>query len=321
MARSRRQLPPSPPLLDMVPSWELSLQAADKSPGTIRSYLDSVRVLARFLSERGLPVEVEAVEAANVRAFLDASTATTSPGNAHKHFRNLRVFFNWLIAEEERTAGTPMAGIDPPKVASRTVELLADRELEALLEVCSGGSWVDRRDTAIVRVLMDNGMRLSWLAGLRHSADVSDEGGDVWLDRRLLRIVRKGEDAHLVPIGPKTAAAIDRYLRARARHPHAASPWLWLPVRGITAEGGERRLTATGIQQMLERRGRQAGISGRLHPHRFRQTMADDYLGKGGDPLDLMRITGWKSVEIVRRYLEAGAGVRAQTDVALGDRL
>ncbi|HUR07561.1 MAG TPA: tyrosine-type recombinase/integrase [Nonomuraea sp.] len=313
MARSRRQLPPSPPLLDMVPSWELSLQAADKSPGTIRSYLDSVRVLARFLSERGLPVEVEAVDAANVRAFLDASTATTSPGNAHKHFRNLRVFFNWLIAEDERTAGTPMAGIDPPKVAGRTAELLADRELETLLEVCSGGSWVDRRDTAIVRVLMDNGMRLSWLAGLRHSPNVSNkDAGDVWLDRRLLRIVRKEEDAHLVPIGPKTAAAIDRYLRARARHPHAASPWLWLPVRGITAEGGERRLTATGIQQMLERRGRQAGIPGRLHPHRFRQTMADDYLEKGGDPLDLMRITGWKSVEIVRRYLEAGADVRAR---------
>ncbi|MEU4233261.1 tyrosine-type recombinase/integrase [Nonomuraea sp. NPDC026600] len=279
MARSRRQILPSSPLLDMVSSWELSLQAADKSPGTIRSYLDSVRVLARFLSERGLPAEVEAVGAADVRAFLDASTATTSPGNAHKHFRNLRVFFNWLIAEEERTTGTPMAGIDPPKVSGRTAELLADRELAALLEVCSGGSWVDRRDTAIVRVLMDNGMRLSWLAGLRHSPDVKtmtggERVGDVWLDRRLLRIARKGEDAYLVPIGPKTAAAIDRYLRARARHPHAASPWLWLPVRGITAEGGERRLTATGIQQMLERRGRQAGISGRLHPHRFRQTIA-----------------------------------------------
>jgi integrase/recombinase XerD len=312
MARSRRQMPPSPPLLDMVPSWELSLQAADKSPGTIRSYLDSVRVLARFLSERGMPVEVEAVDAANVRAFLDASTAATSSGNARKHFRNLRVFFNWLIAEEERTAGTPMDGIDPPKGASRTVELLADRELETLLEVCSGGSWVDRRDSAIVRVLMDNGMRLSWLAGLRHGP-TGEQGeaiggdaervGDVWLDRRLLRIIRKGEDAHLVPIGPKTAAAIDRYLRARTRHPHAASPWLWLPVRGITAEGGQRRLTATGIQQMLERRGREAGIPGRLHPHRFRQTMADDYLEKGGDPLELMRITGWKSLEMVRRYL------------------
>ncbi|WP_433516451.1 tyrosine-type recombinase/integrase [Nonomuraea sp. CA-143628] len=310
MARSRRQMPSSPPLLDLVPSWELSLQAADKSPGTIRSYLDSVRVLARFLSERGLPVEVEAVDAANVRAFLDASTAATSSGNARKHFRNLRVFFNWLIAEEERISGTPMDGIDPPKGAGRTVELLADRELEALLEVCSGGTWVDRRDTAIMRVLMDNGMRLSWLAGLRHgpAGDQRDTAqGDVLLDRRLLRIVRKGDDAHLVPIGPKTAAAIDRYLRARTRHPHAASPWLWLPVRGITAEGGERRLTATGIQQMLERRGREAGIPGRLHPHRFRQTMADDYLEKGGDPLDLMRITGWKSVEMARRYLSAAA--------------
>jgi site-specific recombinase XerD len=313
----------------LVPSWELSLQAADKSPGTIRSYLDSVRVLAMFLSEHGLPVEAEAVEAAGVRAFLDESTATTSPGNAHKHFRNLRVFFNWLIAEEERTAGTPMAGIDPPKVSSsRTAELLSEREIGALLEVCSGGSWVDRRDAAIVRVLIDSGMRVSWLAGLRYGTQRygaqqyraqqyrADEGdGDVWLEERLLRVVRKGEEAVLVPIGGQAAAAVDRYVRARARHPHAASPWLWLPVRGITAEGGERRLTATGIQQMLERRGREAGISGRLRPHRFRQTMADGYLEAGGDPVELMRIAGWKSVEMVRRYSEArAAGETARAD-------
>ncbi|WP_219462545.1 tyrosine-type recombinase/integrase [Nonomuraea rhizosphaerae] len=301
------------------------MRAADKSPGTIRSYLDSVRVLALFLSERGLPVEVEAVEAAGVRAFLDDSTATTSAGNAHKHFRNLRVFFNWVIAEEERTAGTPMEGIDPPKVGHRPAELLSERELETLLEVCSGGSWVDRRDTAIVRVLMDNGMRLSWLAGLRYCGgneqqapdeQAQDEQvGDVWLGRGLLRVLRGqsspqdggGQDVYLAPIGSRTAAAIDRYVRARARHPHAASPWLWLPVRGITAEGGERRLTATGIQQMLERRGREAGIAGRLHPHRFRQTMADGYLEAGGDPGELMRIAGWKSAEVVRRYAEAAA--------------
>jgi site-specific recombinase XerD len=91
----------------------------------------------------------------------------------------------------------------------------------------------------------------------------------VWLLRHTLRVTLRGGDVREAPIGSKTAAAIDRYLRSRVRHPHAASPWLWLPVRGITAGGGERRLTGTGIQQMLERRGREAGIVGRLHPLRF----------------------------------------------------
>ena len=110
---------------------------------------------------------------------------------------------------------------------------------------------------------------------LRYSA-ADESANDVWLARHLLRVPLAGGGVHMAPIGDKAAAAIDRYLRARARHPHAASPWLWLPIRGVTARGGERRLTASGIQQIVERRGREAGIAGRLHPHRFRHTMADD---------------------------------------------
>nr|BFE82341.1 hypothetical protein GCM10020093_049420 [Planobispora longispora] len=83
----------------MIVSWELSLQAAGKSPGTVRSYLDSVRALISFLAEHESAADVETVDSRNVQAFLAASLEATSAGNAHKHFRNLRVFFNWLIAE------------------------------------------------------------------------------------------------------------------------------------------------------------------------------------------------------------------------------
>jgi integrase len=234
------------------------------------------------------------------------------------------VFFNWVVAEGERRGVSPLAGVEAPEVVGRAVEPLGDGELRALLEVCSGGSWVDRRDMAIVRILMDNGMRVSGLAGLRYRP--GDDGeNDVWLGRRTLRIRRGvGEAAHLAPIGDQAVAAIDRYLRARVRHPHAASPWLWLPMRGVTARGGERRLTASGIQQILERRGREAGIVGRLHPHRFRYTVAEDHLAAGGDPLDLMRITGWRSTEMVRRYVQARGVERVPAErapLSPGDRL
>jgi site-specific recombinase XerD len=339
VARSRRQVPTSPLLLDMIPSWELALEAANKSPGTIRSYVDSVRALAAFLPAHSRAAEVEAVDADDVRAFLAAvrlgcwldedmkepcpcGQAATSAGNAHKHFRNLRVFFNWLHDEQERTAPSPMANITPPKVASKPTTPLTDEELKALLKVCSGSSWIDRRDTAILRILMDNGMRVSGLAGLRYSPD-DESDNDVLLARHMLRIRLKGGDIHMAPIGRKTAAAIDRYIRARARHPHASSPWLWLPAKGITAAGGDRRLTTSGIQQMLERRGEEAGVAD-VYAHRFRHTMADDYLKAGGDPLNLMRITGWKSIEMVRRYTEARAHERARAEHARlspGDRL
>ncbi|RBQ17519.1 integrase [Spongiactinospora rosea] len=316
----------APLLLDVAASWELRLRADGKADGTVRSYVDSVRVLSHYLAEHDMPVDVEGVQARHVGAFLAASAAATSAGNAHKHFRNLRVFFAWLVADGERVAASPMAGVERPVVArGRTrTRALDDAELTALLAVCSGDTFECRRDTAIVRILIDNGMRLSWLAGLRYSRDDA-EANDVWPAEHRLRVPLKDDDVLLAPIGHKAAAAVDRYVRARARHPHAGSPWLWLPIRAGTA-AGEHRLTSTGIQQMLERRGREAGVRGRLHPHRFRETMADDYLRAGGDPLNLMRIVGWKSVEMARqraRTAERSAGERARAEHARlspGDR-
>ncbi|MDF5759130.1 tyrosine-type recombinase/integrase [Spongiactinospora sp. TRM90649] len=312
MAKAMGQASRAPQLLDLVSSWELRLRADGKAGGTVRSYLDSVRALSHYLAAQRMPVEIEGVGAEHVGAFLAASTAATSAGNAHKHFRNLRVFFNWLVADGERAAGSPMAGMEGPAVAPAPARALCGEEMTALLAVCSGDTFECRRDTAIVRILMDNGMRLSWLAGLRYSG-ADAEANDVWPAARRLRVTL-GDHALAAPIGDQAAAAVDRYLRARARHPHAISPWLWLPMRGATAAGGDRRLTPTGIQQMLERRGREAGVRGRLHPHRFRETVTGEYLRAGGDPRELMRIVGWRSMEMARRQARAAERASAYPD-------
>ncbi|WP_170316855.1 tyrosine-type recombinase/integrase [Acrocarpospora corrugata] len=307
----------SPTLAELLPSWELSLQAGHKSPGTIRSYLDSVRGLSAFLIDEGMRADVDGVGADDIRAFLAHTLEVSSPGNAHKHFRNLRVFFGWLVAEGERAGGTPLAEVEPPKVDRKPVRPLSEEELARLLAVCAGDSWIDRRDTAIMRILMDNGMRVSALAGLRYSATDPD-ANDVWLARHVLRITLPGGEGYLAPLGRKSAAAVDRYLRARTRLKHASSPWLWLPERGVTAHGGDRRLTAAGIQQMLHRRGEEAGIPG-VFPHRFRHTMASGYLREGGDPLNLMRVGGWKTPATVRQYVELALAEHAR--LSPGDRI
>ena len=79
----------------------------------------------------------------------------------------------------------------------------------------------------------------------------------MFLQLRRLRVTLKGGDQWWVPIGRRTATAVGRYLRARARHPRAASPWLWL---GVWSSNRGEHFTDTGIRQMLERRGQQAGI-------------------------------------------------------------
>jgi site-specific recombinase XerD len=319
--RSQRdgcRAPAGPPLTAFVTSWQLALEAAAKSPRTVRSYLDSVKALHAFLTAQDMPSDVEGVEAEHLRAFLVAEEQRTSAGSAAVHFRNLRVFFGWLASEEERSTPNPMSRVEGPKVTKKAKPFFDDEELARLLETCPGSSFADRRDTAILRVLIDTGLRVSGLANLRYDPD-EESRNDVFLMQRRLRIRLKGGDETWVPIGRKAAAAIDRYIRVRARHGQASSPWLWLGVQGHNTA----HMTDSGIRDMVGRRGDQAGIQN-VHPHRFRRSFADKWLAAGGSTDDLMHITGWKTYGMVREYTEARGIARAHdahTRLSPGDRI
>lgn len=302
---------PGVPIAALLPSWELSLDERQLSANTVYVYLKTGRQLTAWLEAHGLPATTETVAAGHIRAFLAAEAKRTSPVSAHQHYRNLRVLFRWLAAEGEREAPDPMTRVAPPKTTGKVKGVLTEAQLAALLKACEGQGFEDRRDTAIIRVFIDTGVRVSGLAGVT-TAGVS-------LPHKTVRIVLKGGDEHVIPVGRKAAAALDRYLRARARHPLASSPWLWLG----TAGRDRGHLGSSGIQGMLARRGAEAGIEG-LTPHWFRRTFAHDWLASGGSELDGMRIAGWKTRAMIEMYagdLAAERAREAHARLAPGDRL
>src|SRR5690606_41752255 len=67
-----------------------------------------------------------------------------TPGNVHKHWRNLRAYFNWLIREGDRKAAHPMKNVLAPHVPDKPSAVFTDDELHALLKACGGQSFVDR---------------------------------------------------------------------------------------------------------------------------------------------------------------------------------
>jgi len=303
----------------LLPSWELALDSANKSPRTVKDYAASVKSLAKFLREHGMPDDIEEVGPEHIRAFLVAERERASAAYAQKHYRNLHVYFRWIEAEGERQAPNPMARVEKPAVPEVVKPFFTEAEITALLKTCSGQDFESRRDAALIRILVDTGVRVSGLAGLRFSAE-DDEKTDVFLQAKRLRVILKGGDQWWVPIGSRTATAIDRYLRSRARHPKASSPWLWLGVRN--GNRGEH-FTDTGIRQMLERRGKQAGVQN-ANPHRFRHTFADKWLELGGNVDDLMNVAGWRSITMPLKYAR-GRGIAraaaAHQRLSPGDRV
>lgn len=278
-------------LATLVPSWRRALLARNRAEKTINTYMEAAEQLIAFLRERGMPTEAAKITREHVEAFIAHLVQTRAPATAANRYRGVGSLFKWLT-EEGEIRRNPMERMSPPAVPERPVPVLPDAEVKRLLKTCSGASFRDRRDEAIIRVFIDSGLRLSEVANLRLTDD--DDTNDVDLDRSILRVVRKGRREGVAFIGKNTNVALDRYIRrARARHPKAHLEWLFLGRKG--------RVTPSGMRQIVERRGEQAGIKG-LHPHALRH-LAIHHMKAAGLPDELvMEQAGWSSSAMLHRY-------------------
>jgi site-specific recombinase XerD len=272
------------------------MRAERKSPATVTSYTEGVLGFLRWTEAANVTPEITT---ATVQAFTaDLLDAGAQAATARTRHMALRRFAAWL-AEEGELDANPLLGVKPPKLDQKVVDALTDEQLRLLIKACSGRELIDRRDEAIVRLMAETGLRAGEVIAMQ-VADVELQQGRAIVRRG------KGGKGRAVPFGAQTAAAVDRYMRARRAHRLGGTGALWLGGNGQT-------FSYHGLNLALKRRATAAGIAG-FHLHLMRHTAATRWLRAGGSEGGLMAVAGWSTRSMVDRYTGASASERAATE-------
>jgi integrase len=245
----------------------------------------------------GTPLELTKINAQAFTAGLLERGA--EPATAHARLKGLRRFAAWLALEGELD-DDPLLGLKSPRLDQKVVPALSDDELRRLIKACQGKSLRDRRDEAMVRLMAETAARAGEIIAM---AVV-----DVDLARGLATVRRgKGGKGRVVPFGPQTATAIDRYLRVARRERRIIDTGpLWVGAAG-------KSFGYHGLNGSLKDRAAAAGITG-FHAHKLRHTAATRWLRAGGSEQALMSIAGWSSRTMLDRYTGASAAERAAAE-------
>ncbi|WP_273484718.1 tyrosine-type recombinase/integrase [Desulforamulus ruminis] len=204
--------------------------------------------------------------------------------------RSVKVLFNYLL-EDEYIEKNPFAKVRQIKTDMVIIHTFEAEEIRKMLNQFNKNIYCDLRDSLLVRVLYDTGLRISEATYLKID--------NVDLERNLLKVFGKGHKERMVPFGRSVKREILKFIVKREKEiPKDIDEGYLFSTREGTP------LSSRNVLRKIKEIGYKAGIEGkRLSPHTFRHTFAKTYLVNGGNLFALQQIMGHSKLDTTRKYV------------------
>lgn len=227
-----------------------------------------------------VPVSVLHMKTEHIRSYLSAYADRTkcSKSNLDNIRRILSSFFTWL-EEESYILKNPVRRIHKIKVDKTVKETYSDEAMERMRDECHC-----LRDLAIIDLLASSGMRVGELVRLNRE--------DIDFDNRECIVFGKGSKGRPVYFDARTKIHLKNYLDSRTDDNPALFVSLLKPYN---------RLQISGVEIRLRSLGRELGIP-KVHPHKFRRTLATKAIDKGMPIEQVQRLLGHTQIDTTMQY-------------------
>ncbi len=311
-------------LSQSIEGFLLEKQAQHLSPHTVADYTNAFRKFQAYLGdpERSGPqlrggaeskdVPFASITADQIRSFLgDLSTPRAPSGVAKRPVKGLSnktilnihtalsALWTWAVAEGIVTQHL-LRQIPRPKPEKRAITPFSEEDMKTLLangersrtytrpgkRACDHAVATALRNRTIILLLLDTGVRASELCGLAIK--------DADLNNKRILVLGKGNKERALPISPRTAKTLWRYLTTERKDEPVNAPLF------LGSEGDP--LNRDALLKLLIRLGAKAGVQD-CHPHRFRHTFAVNFLRNGGNAFELQMALGHTTLQMVQTYL------------------
>ncbi len=233
--------------------------------------------ICRMLKETGK--EANHITTENLRSYLTSYQQNhLSQVTIDNVRRILSSFFSWL-EDEEYLIKSPIRRIHKVKTISSIKDTYSDEELEKMRDSCH-----EKRDLALIDILASTGMRVGGLVRLNRS--------DINFNERECKVLGKGNKERIVYFDARTKIHLEEYLSGRDDGNEALF---------VTLKAPRSRLTIGGVESRVREIGKRMNLH-KVHPHKFRRTLATKAIDKGMPIEQLQQLLGHKRIDTTLQY-------------------